>query len=309
MKIIHWTVRELADATKERILNHFDSNIAVTGLTGLGKSTFLWQFFHKFKDFKVADKLTYSRSETIELIRDHKLSYCWNDELFSSGNKRRFYDTEQIKLIGILTEYRSNYNIVGGAVPGFFTLDKELIKLFGIHINIISRGIGVIHLPREGRMFNDDIWDVKINKKLEEKWSEKRRKNPDFKIPYHKYTTFAGYVYFKKLNDKSEKRYDELRSLKKGERDNPNKIKDKDQMTFYDKLILQLKLHKLDEESLFQLCEFEGKSLSAVKNSLNLKLRDEKSTKRVKDYLTITTNGTEILKNNFQDKMIPIDDM
>jgi len=269
---IHWTVKELADMTKLRIKNRYDSNIAVTGNTGLGKSTFLWKFFHKFKDFKVEDKLTYDRKETINLIKNFKYSYCWNDELISSGNKRKFYDVEQIELIEVLTKYRSNYNIVGGAVPVFFTLDKELIKLFGMHINIISRGIGVVHLPRQGRMFSDDPWDVKINSKLEEKWSAKIQKNPDFKIPYHKYTTFAGYIFFGKLTDKQEQHYEKLKASKRG--DNQDEEKEIN-LGFYERVLKLLKEHKLTNDGLFQLCSYGGKKLSSAKIRLNQMLRDE----------------------------------
>ena len=154
IKPVYWSVKELTEMTKDRVKNKFDSNIAVTGLTGLGKSTFLLKFFKKFPDFKIEDKFTMNRRKMIDLIKDNKFSYCWNDELISAGSKRTFFNAEQNELIQVLTKYRNNFNIVGGAVPFFFTLDKELIKLFGMHINIIKRGIGVVHLPREGRMYN-----------------------------------------------------------------------------------------------------------------------------------------------------------
>ena len=305
---IIWSVKELAEATKQRILNKYDSNIAVTGLTGKGKSTFLFKFFNKFDDFKIEDKLTYKRDEMIKLIRDFKNSYIWNDELISSANKRRFYDTEQIELIEILTKYRSNLNILGGAVPIFFSLDKELLKLFGMHINIIDRGTGIVHLPREGRMFTDDLWDVKINAKLEEKWSTKIQKNPNFKIPYHKYTTFVGYVYFGKMSDKQEKYYEHLRKIKKGEVD----LNEEGQPTetFYQKVLRLLREKKLDEKGLFLLCSYEGKKLSSVKVSLNRMLKDEGSNETLKDLLRNTNNNRNIdllHNNNNELKEINID--
>lgn len=303
-----WSVKELAEATKQRVLNKYDSNIAVTGLTGKGKSTFLHKFFHKFNDFKMEDKLTYSRNEMIILIRDFQLSYCWNDELISAANKRKFYDTDQIELIEILTKYRSNLNIVAGAVPIFFTLDKELLKLFGMHINIIDRGIGVVHLPREGRMFSDDAWDVKINAKLEEQWSAKTQKNPNFKIPYHKYTTFAGYVLFGKLTEQQEKIYEDLKKSKRMESDGT--IKEDKKESFYEKIMTMLKEKKLDEPTLLSLCLFEGKKLSSVKIRLNQMLGDEGNSQTLSDFLKDDkklTNNT-ILHNNTNDiKEINID--
>lgn len=296
-----WSVKELAEATKKRILNKYDSNIAVTGLTGKGKSTFLWKFFHKFPDFKVEEKLTYSREEMIHLIRDFIKSYCWNDELISSANKRKFYDSEQIELIEILTKYRDNLNIVAGAVPIFFTLDKELLKLFGMHINIIDRGIGVVHLPREGRMFNDDPWDVKINAKLEEKWSAKRQVNPNFKIPYHKYTTFAGYVYFGKMTEQQESRYYELKKTKRGEAELP--LKNNPQENFYDKVLKVLKSGNLNEERLLGLCLAEDKKLSNVRVRLNQMLKDSGDDRTLKDFFNLEKENTNINKNIYNNSI------
>lgn len=301
-RITEWSITELADMTKQRVLNRFDSNVAVTGGTGMSKSTFLFHFFKKFKDFKIDDKLTYSRSEMIHLIRDFKLSYCWNDELISAGNKRKFYDTEQIELIEILTKYRSNLNIVAGAVPIFFSLDKELLKLFGMHINMIDRGIGVVHLPRTGRMFTDDLWDVKINAKLEEKWSMKLQKNPNFKIPYHKYTTFAGYVYFGKMTPKQEEYYEYLRDKKKAEIDKPNEETNSNgsEKNFYNKILSMLKEKRLDEKGLLDLCLFNDKKLSSVKARLGQMLRDEGDNKTLGDFLKTSSNvdSTNSLHNN-----------
>jgi len=284
MTPIHWSIKELAEMTKERIKNKFDSNIAVTGLTGIGKSTFLWKFFHKFPDFKVEKQLTYKRSEMIDLIKNYKFSYCWNDELIKSGYKRTFFDQEQIELITILTQYRNNYNIVAGAVPVFFTLDKELLKLFGMHINIIRRGIGVVHLPREGRMYTDDIWDIKVNAKLEEQWSKKKQKNPDFRIPYHKYTTFAGYVFFGAMTKKQEEYYERLKEQKRGDANNSKKD-ERPEESFYQKVLRLLKEKKLDENSLLNLCLFHNKKLSNVRVRLNQMLKDEGESKTLKDFL------------------------
>lgn len=286
--------------TKERIRNKFDSNIAVTGLTGVGKSTLLHKFFHKFPDFKIEDKFTMNRRKMIGLIQNHKFSYCWNDELISSGSKRKFYEPEQNELIEILTKYRNNFNIVGGAVPFFFTLDKELIKLFGMHINIIRRGIGVVHLPREGRMYNEDLWDVKINQKLEEKWSAKTLKNPNFRIPYHKYTTFAGYVFFGKMTDKQEEIYERLKSEERGDSENLAKGNANPEEGFYDKVLKLLKDGKLNESGLLQLCLFEGRKLSSVKVSLNRMLKDEGNEKTLAEFLKDKNNNrdTNNLHNN-----------
>jgi len=300
MKPVVWSVQELAEMVRKRTNNYFDSNIAVSGLRGIGKSTFLWKFFHKFSDFNMKDKFTTRRKRMIDLIRKHKYSYCWNDELISVGSKRTFFDKEQNELIHVLTKYRNHFNIVGGAVPFFFTLDKELLKLFGMHIHIIARGIGVVHLPREeGRMYTEDLWDTKINKKLEEKWSKKLQENPDFKIPHHRYTTFAGYVYFGPMTEKQEKVYEELKAEERGD----NEVEEDEQEqkeSFYERTLRMIKEGKLDEKGLLQICLFNDKKLSNVKVRLNQMLKDEGESRTLKDFLKEKkkNNDTNNLHNN-----------
>lgn len=311
MRTIIWSVKDLAKMSKRRILNRFDSNVAVTGGTGLGKSTFLHHFFtsmnslERDKELKTGNKfdinkhLVFSRIKMIDLIENYKFGYCWNDELISSAYKREFYKPEQNELIKVLTKYRNNFNIVGGAVPIFFSLDKELLKLFGMHINIIRRGIGIVHLPREGRMFTDDIWDIKINSKLEEKWSKKKQKNPSFKIPYHKYTTFAGYVFFPPLKPEQEEYYEELKEELRKERDNVGAGDKKE--GFYERVLKLLKSGKMDEDSLLNLCLYEDKKFSSVKVRLNQLLKDEGGEHTLKHYLKDKIKKREsnsIYKNN-----------
>lgn len=277
-------IKELAEWTKERILNRFDSNIIVTGTTGSGKSTFLDKFFKCFKDFDINKQLTFSRTEMIDLIKNQKFGYIWQDELINSGFKRNFFEREQISLIETLTKYRSNFNVVGGALPIFFTLDKELLKLFGLHINIIRRGIGVIHMPITGRLYSDDPWDTKINAKLEEVWSKKKLKNPAFKVPYHKYTTFVGYVFFSPLTEEEEEEYNNLKESKRKEAEDTTK-EEQHKVSFYDKIITMLKDGKLSEDEFVRICEYENKSYTSVKTRVNQLLRDKCDDKRVKDYL------------------------
>lgn len=293
-----WSVKELAEIIDRRRKNKFDAIIFVTGGTGTGKTTFLHKLFFKFPDFKIKDKITWKRDEMINLIKNFKFSYCWNDEMISSGNKRRFYDIEQIELIEVLTKYRSNFNVVAGAVPIFFSLDKELLKLVGMHIHIIERGIGIVHLPRDGRMYNDDPWDIRQNSKLEEKWSAKVQKNPNFKIPYHKYTTFAGYVYFGKMTEQQEIQYEEIRKIKRGDLDTP--IESNTQENFYERVIKLLKDGNLDESSLLSLCLYDGKKLSNVRVRLNQMLKDSGDKRTLKDFFNENKKDTKdnTLHNN-----------
>ena len=284
LKVLILGVKDLRKLVRKRIENRYDCNIIVTGAVGIGKSSFIYQFFKKFRGFKIEDKLTYKRDEMIRLIRDYTNSYCWADELIGSAFKRNFFEREQIKLIEILTRYRSNFNIVAGALPVFFTLDKELLKLFRVHIQIISRGVGVLHLPKSGRMYSDDIWDVKYNKSLEEKWSKKREKNSSFKIPYHKYSTFKAYIFFAPLTIEEEKKYEMLKEQKRTEAEIVDNGEN-EKSNFYNKILLMVKDKKLDNNELLKICIFNDKSYSSVKTRLGQMLRDEGSEKTLRDFL------------------------
>jgi len=142
------------------------------------------------------------------------------------------------------------------------------------------------------------LWDIKINQKLEEQWSKKMLKNPTFKIPHHKYTTFAGYVYFNKMTEKQEKYYEILKASERG--DNEVNEEDTPQESFYEKIISMLKENKLDEKNLLNICLFNNKKLSNVKVRVNQLLKDEGNGKTLRDFLVKTTKDKDIniLHNN-----------
>lgn len=275
--------KDLKRLILKRIENKYDCNILVTGHTGVGKSTLIFKLLKRFRGFKIEEKLTYSRTELIHLIKDFKNSYCWADELIGSGFKRNFFDREQIELIEILTKYRNHYNVVAGALPIFFTLDKELLKLFRVHLQVIKRGVAVLHLPRQGRMYTDDIWDVKHNKKLEENWSEKKHKNPNFRIPYNKYSTFKAYVFFPPFSDEESKMYEKLKEEKRNISEDVVDNKKNKKSLFIKKLLIMIKDKKIDQDDFFKICEANSLVyLNTVREVRNC-LQNEGSKVQLKD--------------------------
>jgi len=289
-KPVKWSIKELAEMIKDGIKNKFDAFILITGSTGVGKSSLAIKILNKYPDFKLKDKLVYKRDKLIHLIKDYKKSYALADELISMGNKRKFYNIEQIELIEVLTKYRSNYNILIACLPIFFSADKELLKLISMHIQVVERGLAIIHMPIRNRIFSDDIWDVLINQKQENYWSKQRRKNPNYKPKYWKYTTFAGFLPFGKLSEKQEEEYE---ALKESKRNESNEIDEKPQETFFEKVLRLLKEKKLNEDGLLQLCLYEGKKLSSIKVSLNRMLKDGGDKRTLKDFFRDTNNNKE----------------
>jgi len=297
MRGVIWTLKELSELMDARRNNEFDVNVLVTGGTGLGKSTFIQKLLSKFSDFNPHKHQTYSRTETISLLRDCKKSFCWNDELISSGYKRMHYEKEQIDLIQTLTKYRCNYNIFVGALPVFFTLDKELLKLFAINVDVIKRGVAVIHMRKEGRRYTDDPWDTKINAKLEEKWSAIRQKNPNFEIQYNKYTTFVGYIYWNPLTDQQKLEYEKIRDEKKKLLED-NKEGGIVEKSFYESLLELIEKKQVNEDALKSICLLQGKQYKTVRLKLNQMLEAKGIKERLADIMGTKKPKFDPIKND-----------
>jgi len=289
MKQAIWTVKEIVEILKARQKNEFDGNIACSGDRGNGKSTLLNKIYYRFGVFEPWKHQVYSRGDVIKLLKTQRYGLCWDDEAINSGYKRDFQNKGQQELIKILTAYRDNFNIFSSAVPNFFSLDKDLRDLYFIHFHVIERGIAVVHMPIQGRLYSQDRWDAKFNAKIEESWSKRLQKDSNFKPPYHKLTTFRGYLYFNKLTEIQEKIYKQVKRTKRAESFGTEEEKKASrEVTFMERLYNQLIGKKLTKEGLIQICLMENKKYSSINASLNRMLTDNGIDDTVKDYLQQT---------------------
>lgn len=302
MKPITWNIKELVDILLERQKNEFDGNIAVSGDRGNGKSTIIDKIFYRFPNFNPWKHQVYNRSDVIHLLKSQKFGLCWDDEAINSGYKRNFQDKGQQELIKIITVYRDNYNIFASAIPNFFNLDKDLRDLYFIHLHVIERGIAVVHMPLQGRLYSQDRWDSKYNAKIEDSWSKKMNIDPNFKPPYHRLSTFRGYLFFGDVTEKQKKLYKEIKREKRKDAFLTEEEKNKNrEISFIDKLYNLLIKGKLTREGMTQSCLIEGKKDSSIGSSLNRMLRDNGETKTVKDFLRQTDNKG--FHSNVQDEI------
>jgi hypothetical protein len=280
-----FTIRELCEILRSRQLNKYDINIGVSGKRGDGKSTFINKLLLRFDGFSPWKHQVYAQDDVIKLLREQKFGYCWDDEAINSGYKRDFQKSGQKKLIKIVSAYRSNYNLYISAIPFFYSLDKDLRDLIFMHIHIIERGLAVIFIQVEDQIHTLDPWDTRNNAKLEEKWLKAKQNNPNFRFPYHKLSTFAGYIIFNDLTDKQRKLYEEIREKKRAiafntEMENKEKkIKD-----FYENTLKLLIDKKLTKNGLVQACLINNKVYSSVCQELNRRLKDIGETQTVTDY-------------------------
>ena len=286
MKPIIWTVKEIVDILKARIGNEFDGNMAVSGDRGNGKSTIINKIFHRFKGFRPWKHQVYNREDVISLLKGQQFSLCWDDEAINSGYKRNFQDKGQHELIKMLTAYRDNYNIFASAIPSFFSLDKDLRDLYFIHIHVIERGIAVIHMPLQGRLYSQDRWDAKYNAKIEDSWSKRMQQDPNMRPPYHNLTTFRGYLFFGDVTDNQKALYKEIKKIKREQSFKTEAEKNgENNLTFLEKLYNQLIEGKLTKEFIRNVCLMEGKKYSSINARLNSMLTDRGINKTMKDFL------------------------
>lgn len=281
---IKWTLREITQLLRKRQLNQYDANFAVSGNRGDGKSTFAFKIFNSFKkeSFNQNKHQVYAQTDVINLLAKQKFKYCWDDEAINSGYKRDFQHQGQKKLIKIVTNYRDNFNIYGSALPFFTSLDKDLRALIFMHFHIIERGLAVMFMPLESNIFGDDKWDIKRNIKIEDQENKRVQRSPGLKFRYHRFSTFAGYIYFGDMTPQQRRRYEEIKQTKRaknfGMEEEPLT-----EDTFNERMYKALIAGKLSKDFLQQTCLIEGKKYSSALSILNTMLKDNGMQKTVSE--------------------------
>ena len=283
MRII-WSLNDIVEIAKTRQVNKFDMIIAVSGPRGNSKSSFLFKYFSKFKSFRPWKHQIYSRNDVMRLLEGGKFGCIFDDEAIRTGYKRNFFDQDQKLLIQMLNMYRDNFNVYGLAVPNFYNLDKDLRDLVKIHIHMIERGFGVVHFPNEGSLYSEDKWDIKQNKRTEDRWARARTKNPNYKPKYNRLTTFRGYIRFKDLTPKQRELYEDVKVTKRKAVYEEEMKREEEGDGFYDRLIIRIKDGEVSKKAFQEICLANGLKHSAVSNFLNTKFRDEGIKERLTDY-------------------------
>lgn len=299
MKAVIWSIKDIIEILQKRQKNEFDGNLAVSGNRGDGKTTFIGKIFFRLPKFNPWKQQVYQREDILKLLKYHKLGQCWDDEAINSGYKRDFHNKAQQEQIKILTNYRDNFNIFASAIPNFFSLDKDLRDLYFLHIHIIERGIAIVHMPLQGKLYSQDRWDAKYNAKVETNWSKKMQKNPDFKPPYHRLTTFRGYLYFNDLTTKQKALVQEVKRVKRAKRYESEGERDSE-VPFIEKIYKRVIEKKLTKDFLLQLCLMEGKKYSSITSSLNIMLKDNGHSETLNHFFVKEETNAIHTKNSVQ---------
>lgn len=296
-----WSIKEFVEILKERQLNKYDCNMGVSGKRGEGKSSIINKIFLRFKGFKPWKHQVYSREDVMDLLKNHEFGFCWDDEAINTGYKRDFQNKGQQELIKLITAYRDNFNIYASAIPFFYSLDKDLRELIFVHIHIIERGLAVIFMQLEDNIHQTDPWDTKNNSKKEEKWQKKKAEDPNFKFPYHKLSTFVGYLRFNDLTSKQRELYEEIKKEKRKSAfltdDELQKQKEED---IKKRLYVLMIEGKLTEEGLKQTCLASNKNYSTMRAYLNRRITDAGDERTLRQYLDPSNKEIQIEKTNEQ---------
>lgn len=303
MGTIKWSVKDIVGILKLRQRNDFDGNIAVSGDRGNGKSTLIAKIFYRMGGFRPQKHQVYQREHILKLLKGQKYGLCFDDEAINTGYKRNFQDKGQQELIKFLTAYRDHFNIYASAIPNFFNLDKDLRDLYFLHLHVIERGLAVVHMPIQGRLYSQDRWDSRQNGKIEDKWNKQAITNGKFKPKFNKLSTFRGYLYFKDLTELQKNIYKRIKAEKKAEAFKTTEEKNHPTEKSFTQRLYEYALQgKLTKEGLVQACLVEGKRYTVVVSCVNKLLKDNGHTKTLRDF--ISPEGYKSVHSNVQDQII-----
>ena len=195
-----------------------DVNIAVGGMTGVGKSTFMAQLQKTYSVLSGTywgfDRMTWSRKELMTWIDGEgeekkgqlpEYSALLVDELFLLFYSRNWYEKDQIDSISVLNMCRDRHLFIGGNVPNFWELDSAFRERMRFYVFIPKRGLAWV-FEQEINPFTKDSWNVNENRFL-----FRRNKNP------YKCKNFLFEVAFPDFSPEEKKEYLAIRNEKRVE--------------------------------------------------------------------------------------------
>lgn len=278
-------IKDIVEIAQARQRNKLDCVIAWVGKRGSGKSTGNYRFCrrlgkysvnhlgteYKAGGFRPERDMVYARQDIIDLLKNRKFKICMADEMINVAYNREFHSSDQQFLIKVLNQYRSNYNIFSMCNPFFYDLDPDLRSLVSIRIDVIRRGMGIVHFPTDN-IYSNDIWDSKKNAQIEMSWSRNKNSRPK----YSKLTTFQGILLYPPLPKKIELKYEDIRDRKRNLANNGLGDGDSSINSFYDRLLSLVDEGKVDRESFENFCYANNLKPQVAIKGLNKRLLEKK---------------------------------
>lgn len=258
-KYLVYSVNDIIEVIEKMTANKFDCNIVISGKRGLGKSTLGLKIASRFKQFNMKKDVAFARTDVMDLLAEKKNGVILADEMINVTHNRDFYNEDQKKLIKMINMYRDSCNLFIACVPGFAHLDNQFRSLVKLRIDVIRRGVALIHTPNKSS-YSTDVWDFQLNEKIERKWLERNMKNPN----YSRLTTFRGVVHFGALGKKQQIKYDKLKDEKRNVVYEQDAEKEK-KTNPYDIIYQRMKEGKITKEQLLPIALSLNLSLNSLK--------------------------------------------
>ena len=247
-----------------------------------------------FKRFKMRRDIMFSRDDVMDAVAKYNKGVIVADEMINVAFNREFYGEEQKKLIKMLNMYRDKCNILITCVPNFYSLDSQFRSLVKMRINVIRRGVAVIHTPNQSS-FSLDKWDTKYNEKIERGWINKKK----FKFGFKKMTTYRGMFKYPDLTPRQKEIYlqvkEEKRSLLMKEKD---KEQNEKKLSIYDNIMIQLKDGRLTKEILYKICMINQIKYNTMVKALYDRLKAEDNRYSLQHYLKMGDGKVVVTNNN-----------
>jgi hypothetical protein len=205
------TIRAFADLIRDVCQDGWDAPIAVTGPRGVGKSTFLLQFFKEWSDdYNPVRDMPMDRDGLVELIDNggrYKGIHC--DEAIGMLFSRNWSDPEQIALLSKFDRSRHMNQVIGIAIPRFAALDSHLrnsVVRFWVHVykRTLNPRKAYAHVfQADDNPAATDVWDLKG---IHKRWI-----NGSLQRHY----LYRGEIVFDPLTKGEEEVYDEIKRIKR----------------------------------------------------------------------------------------------